>query len=227
MRPRGSGTVGAAGTSAMPRSESAAVNFWQPRTEDDGKPVTQSNLRLRPPGQGIRSGRGPDGRRIVRVTPERDVGTAHETFAPRGPRALSSGSRWSGIRRQPAAGGTVPCSITPATCGGCTGPVTRTYSRLQNRGGAIAFAAGIVPNRAGTLQIRGRRGGRVISFPTSLPTGDAAIRLPGQLESDLDNAIVCGHWLIEDRPHRIRDVDRDEDRSHVRSWAPAFSGEPG
>ena len=27
--------------------------------------------------------------------------------------------------------------------------------------------------------------------------------------SDLDNAIVCGHWLIEDRPHRIRDVDRD------------------
>jgi len=39
------------------------------------------------------------------------------------------------------------------------------FARLQNRGSAIAFAAGIVPNRAGTLQIPGRRSGRVISFP--------------------------------------------------------------
>ena len=39
------------------------------------------------------------------------------------------------------------------------------FARLQNRSSAIAFAAGIGPNRAGTLQIPGRRSGRVISFP--------------------------------------------------------------
>jgi len=39
------------------------------------------------------------------------------------------------------------------------------FARLQNRGSAIAFAAGIMPDRAGTLQIPGRRSGRVISFP--------------------------------------------------------------
>jgi deazaflavin-dependent oxidoreductase (nitroreductase family) len=39
------------------------------------------------------------------------------------------------------------------------------FARLQNRGSAIAFAAGIVPNRTGALQIPGRRSGRIISFP--------------------------------------------------------------
>ena len=39
------------------------------------------------------------------------------------------------------------------------------FARLQNRGSAIAFAAGIVPNRAGALQIPGRRSGHIISFP--------------------------------------------------------------
>jgi len=28
---------------------------------------------------------------------------------------------------------------------------------------------------------------------------------------------VRGHWLIEDRPHWVRDMDRDEERSHVRT----------
>jgi deazaflavin-dependent oxidoreductase (nitroreductase family) len=39
------------------------------------------------------------------------------------------------------------------------------FARLQNRGSAIAFAAGIWPNRAATLELRGRRSGRSISFP--------------------------------------------------------------
>jgi deazaflavin-dependent oxidoreductase (nitroreductase family) len=42
------------------------------------------------------------------------------------------------------------------------------FARLQNRGSAIAFAAGIVPNRAAALQIPGRRSGRVISFPVAI-----------------------------------------------------------
>ena len=30
-------------------------------------------------------------------------------------------------------------------------------------------------------------------------------------------AIIRGHWLIEDRLHRVRDMDWDEDRSQVRT----------
>lgn len=39
------------------------------------------------------------------------------------------------------------------------------FARLQNRGTAVAFAAGILPKRAAALEIRGRRSGRVVSFP--------------------------------------------------------------
>lgn len=39
------------------------------------------------------------------------------------------------------------------------------FARLQNRAAAAVFAAGIFPNRTAELQARGRRSGRVISFP--------------------------------------------------------------
>jgi deazaflavin-dependent oxidoreductase (nitroreductase family) len=42
------------------------------------------------------------------------------------------------------------------------------FARLQNRATAIAFAAGILPERAAALEIRGRRSGRVISFPVAV-----------------------------------------------------------
>jgi hypothetical protein len=42
------------------------------------------------------------------------------------------------------------------------------FARLQNRASAIAFAAGVAPKRAAELQIRGRRSGRVISFPVAI-----------------------------------------------------------
>ncbi|HUY49842.1 MAG TPA: nitroreductase/quinone reductase family protein [Streptosporangiaceae bacterium] len=46
------------------------------------------------------------------------------------------------------------------------------FARLQNRGSAIAFAAGILPERAAALEIRGRRSGRVISFPVVIADFD-------------------------------------------------------
>ncbi len=42
------------------------------------------------------------------------------------------------------------------------------FARLQNRTTAIAFAVGILPKRAAALEIRGRRSGRVISFPVAI-----------------------------------------------------------
>jgi hypothetical protein len=38
-------------------------------------------------------------------------------------------------------------------------------ARVQNRASAIAFAAGIWPTRVASLEVRGRRSGRMISFP--------------------------------------------------------------
>lgn len=39
------------------------------------------------------------------------------------------------------------------------------FARLQNRASAIVFSAGIWPSRVATLEVRGRRSGRSISFP--------------------------------------------------------------
>lgn len=38
-------------------------------------------------------------------------------------------------------------------------------ARLQNRASAVAFSAGVWPTRVATLEVRGRRSGRTISFP--------------------------------------------------------------
>jgi F420H(2)-dependent quinone reductase len=39
------------------------------------------------------------------------------------------------------------------------------WARITNRLGAIGFAAGIGPSQAATLEVRGHKSGRVISFP--------------------------------------------------------------
>lgn len=39
------------------------------------------------------------------------------------------------------------------------------FARWQNRASAVVFGAGIWPRRAAALEVRGRRSGRVISFP--------------------------------------------------------------
>ena len=42
------------------------------------------------------------------------------------------------------------------------------WSRIENRLWAIAFAAGLMPNRAGALEVRGRKSGKIISFPVAI-----------------------------------------------------------
>ena len=39
------------------------------------------------------------------------------------------------------------------------------FAKVQNRLSAIVFASGVWPNRVATLEVRGRRTGRVIAFP--------------------------------------------------------------
>ena len=42
------------------------------------------------------------------------------------------------------------------------------WARWQNRASAAAFAAGLWPRRAAALDVRGRKSGRVITFPVAI-----------------------------------------------------------
>jgi deazaflavin-dependent oxidoreductase (nitroreductase family) len=46
------------------------------------------------------------------------------------------------------------------------------FARLQNRTSAVAFGAGVWPKRVAALEVRGRRSGRVISFPVVIADFD-------------------------------------------------------
>jgi len=39
------------------------------------------------------------------------------------------------------------------------------FAKMQNQVSALAFAAGVWPTRAGALEVRGRRSGKIVSFP--------------------------------------------------------------
>lgn len=44
----------------------------------------------------------------------------------------------------------------------------RRWARIENRLWAVAFAAGIMSRRAAALEVRGRKSGRLISFPVAV-----------------------------------------------------------
>lgn len=54
-------------------------------------------------------------------------------------------------------------------------------AKSQNRLSAIAFSAGIMPSRVGTLVVRGRRSGRPVSFPVVIATVDGGRYLVSML----------------------------------------------
>src|SRR5215475_10976350 len=60
------------------------------------------------------------------------------------------------------------------------------FARFQNRATALAFAAGIVPRRGAALQIRGRRTGRVITFPVAIADFEGERYLVSMLGEDVN-----------------------------------------
>jgi deazaflavin-dependent oxidoreductase (nitroreductase family) len=58
------------------------------------------------------------------------------------------------------------------------------FARVQNRLSALAFAAGVLPGRAGALQVRGRRSGKTVSFPVVIADYDGERYLVSMLGSD-------------------------------------------
>ena len=93
------------------------------------------------------------------------------------------------------------------------------FARLQNRGSAIAFAVGIVPNRTGTLQIPGRRSGRVISFPVVIADFEGERYLVSMLGENANWVrnlkAVGGHAVL--RHGRREDVNLEEVEPSARA----------
>ncbi len=81
------------------------------------------------------------------------------------------------------------------------------FARLQNRASAVVFATGIWPARAAELEVRGRRSGRVISFPVVIASDDGERYLVAMLGAQsnwernvraADGRVVLRHGRRED-----------------------------
>ena len=60
------------------------------------------------------------------------------------------------------------------------------FARLQNRASARVFAAGIMPSRVAALEVRGRRSGRVISFPVVIAAYEGERYLVAMLGNEVN-----------------------------------------
>jgi deazaflavin-dependent oxidoreductase (nitroreductase family) len=83
------------------------------------------------------------------------------------------------------------------------------FARVQNRLSAIVFAAGIAPRRVAELQVRGRRTGRVISFPVVIAEYEGGRYLVSMLGDDVN-------WVRNLRAAGGRAVLRHGRREAVR-----------
>jgi hypothetical protein len=75
------------------------------------------------------------------------------------------------------------------------------FARLQNRASAVAFGAGIWPNRVAELDVTGRRSSRVVTFPVVIT------------EVDGDRYLVS---MLGERANWVGNVRADEGRAVLR-----------
>jgi hypothetical protein len=75
------------------------------------------------------------------------------------------------------------------------------FARLQNRMSAIAFAAGLLPRRAGALVVRGRLSGRSVSFPVVIADYEGERYLVSMLGRETN-------W--------VRNIEADAGRAELR-----------
>ncbi|MDF2710461.1 MAG: hypothetical protein K0R62_6113 [Nonomuraea muscovyensis] len=85
----------------------------------------------------------------------------------------------------------------------------RRWARIENRLWALAFAAGIMPNRAAMLEIRGRKSGRLISFPVAIAEHDGERYLVAMLGEKTN-------WALNARAGDGRAVLRHGRREEIR-----------
>jgi hypothetical protein len=91
-------------------------------------------------------------------------------------------------------------------------------ARVTNRLGAFTFAAGIGPNRAATLEVRGHKSGRTISFPVVVADYQGErylVAMLGQKANWVRNLRADGHAVL--RRGRPEHVSLVEDLSDKRA----------
>jgi hypothetical protein len=91
-------------------------------------------------------------------------------------------------------------------------------ARIGNRLGALSFAAGIGPSGAATLEVRGHKSGRMISFPvvvTDYQGERYLVAMLGQKTNWARNLRADGHAVL--RRGRPEDVSLVEDLSDNRA----------
>jgi hypothetical protein len=91
-------------------------------------------------------------------------------------------------------------------------------ARVTNRLGALSFAAGIGPNRAATLEVRGHKSGRTISFPvvvTDYQGERYLVAMLGQKTNWVRNLRADGRAVL--RRGRPENVSLVEDLSDNRA----------
>jgi hypothetical protein len=91
-------------------------------------------------------------------------------------------------------------------------------ARVTNRLGAFTFAAGIGPNRAATLEVRGHKSGRTISFPVVVAEYQGErylVAMLGQKTNWVRNLRADGHAVL--RRGRPEHVSLVEDLSDKRA----------
>jgi hypothetical protein len=93
------------------------------------------------------------------------------------------------------------------------------FAQLQNRASAVVFAVGIWPQRLGTLEVRGRRSGRVISFPVVITDHEGERYLVSMLGDD-------AAWVRNVRADDGRAVLRHGRREAVRLEEVAAESRP-
>jgi len=81
------------------------------------------------------------------------------------------------------------------------------FARLQNRASAAVYAAGIWPRRAAALDVRGRKSGRVITFPIVIAEYNGERYLVSMLGDDVN-------WV-----RNVRAADGDAVLRHGRREA--------
>lgn len=83
------------------------------------------------------------------------------------------------------------------------------WARIENRLSAILFARGILPDRAAALEIRGRKSGRLISFPVAIAEHEGDRYLVAMLGARTN-------WVLNVRAGDGRAVLRHGRREEIR-----------
>jgi len=91
-------------------------------------------------------------------------------------------------------------------------------ARVANRLGALSFAKGMGPSGAATLEVRGRKSGRIVSFPVVVADYQGErylVSMLGQKANWVRNLRADGHAVL--RRGRPEDVSLVEDFSDSRA----------